>query len=316
MKTQFVNQLNAGDAVDAVFVLAEKSLSQKKDGSPYLNVVLSDKTGALKGVVWDHVDDVVQRVAAGGLVCVKGAVSEYRGALQVVVKQLDPVDPAEAFSGDFLPETPRNVDAMFESLLRVSRGFKDAHWRSLLESFWQDAAFVQSFKKAPAAKKMHHAYVGGLLEHTLSMALLADKIAGHYEGVDRELLMAGVLLHDIGKTRELVYDTRIDYSDEGRLLNHIVIGIQLLEEKIHQLPDFPKAYGLLLKHLLVSHHGLREYGSPEPPKTIEAVLLNFIDDIDAKVNGIRSFMAAEDPGASWTAYHRILERHFYRGKPA
>ena len=143
---------------------------------------------------------------------------------------------------------------------------------------------------------------------------LAEKIAEHYGGIDRDLLVTGAMLHDIGKTEEFEYQFRIDYSDQGRLLNHIVIGIEMLDEKLLEIKDFPEEKMLLLKHMIVSHHGTREFGSPEPPKTIEAVILNYIDEIDSKVNGIRDFMAKEDPNELWTSYHRLLERHFYKGK--
>jgi 3'-5' exoribonuclease len=161
---------------------------------------------------------------------------------------------------------------------------------------------------------MHHAYIGGLLEHTLSMTSLADKIAGHYSGINRDLLLSGAILHDIGKVDEFEYQFKIDYSDKGRLLNHIVIGLKMVDEKLSEIKYFPEDQVLLLKHLIVSHHGTREFGSPEPPKTIEAVLLNYIDEIDSKVNAIRDFIAAEDPDETWTSYHRLLERHFYKGK--
>jgi len=186
--------------------------------------------------------------------------------------------------------------------------------RRLIQSFWNDAEFVKRFKAAPAAKKMHHAYIGGLLEHTLSMTLLAEKLAGHYSGIDMDLLFAGILFHDVGKIREFEYQYRIDYTDEGRLLSHIVIGLEMLEDKIRAIEGFPDHTAVLLKHLVVSHHGTREFGSPELPKTIEAVLLNYIDEIDSKVNGIRSFMSAESSSESWTPYHRLLGRHFYIGK--
>jgi 3'-5' exoribonuclease len=162
---------------------------------------------------------------------------------------------------------------------------------------------------------MHHAYIGGLLEHTLSMALLCERIGGHYAGIDMDLLLCGAILHDIGKTRELSYRLSFDYSDEGRLLSHIVIGLEMVDAKIRQIDGFPKPLADLLKHLIVSHHGSRELGSPEPPKTIEALLLNHIDEIDSKVNAIRDFMQREDGSANWTPYHRLLERHFYKGPP-
>ena len=314
MKKQLIDTIRAGSSVDDIFVLSEKSISQKKDGSNFLNVAVSDKSGTLKGVVWDNVDHISANFHSGDMVRVQGNVNEYRGDLQLVIKKIEScpiemVDPA-----DFMPTTTRSIEGMFETLLKLTHSLQTDYFKALLESFWQDESFVQRFKRAPAAKKMHHAYLGGLLEHTLSMALLADKIVGHYEGVDRELLITGTILHDIGKIGEFEYDIRIDYSDIGRLLNHIVIGIEMIEEKLKMVQSFPEEKTLLLKHMIVSHHGAREFGSPEPPKTIEAVLLNYIDEIDAKVNGIRSFIAKEDPGETWTAYHRVLERHFYRGK--
>ena len=172
---------------------------------------------------------------------------------------------------------------------------------------------VGKLKTAPAAKKMHHAYIGGLLEHTLSMVMLSVKIAGHYSGIDKDLLIAGAVLHDLGKVREFEYESRIDYSDEGRLVNHIVIAVQMLEEKLQQIDTFPRNLADLLKHMIISHHGTREFGSPEPPKTIEAVLLHYIDEIDSKVNAIREFIATQDTEENWTSYHRLLERHFYKG---
>jgi 3'-5' exoribonuclease len=183
-----------------------------------------------------------------------------------------------------------------------------------LEAFWRDEAWVGKFKRAPAAKMMHHAYIGGLLEHTVSMTSLAEKIAAHYGGVDRDLLLTGAVLHDIGKIEEFDYQLRIDYADQGRLVSHIVIGIRMLEDKLREVTGFPEDQAWLLKHMIISHHGSREFGSPEPPKTIEAILLNYIDEIDAKVTGVREFMAADESNETWTSYHRMLGRHFYKGK--
>ncbi len=314
MKKQFAGAIKAGDFVDDVFVLSEKTLSQKRDGKNFLNVALSDKTGSLQGVVWDNVDQITSRVSAGDFVYIKGSVSEYRGALQLVIRDMakcpvDSVDPP-----DFLPVTSRNIDKMFERMLQIADSIETGYLKKLLEEFWKDEEFVRKFKTAPAAKKMHHAYIGGLLEHSLSMALLAERIVGHYSGIDRDLLLAGTILHDIGKIREFDYKVRIDYSDEGRLLSHIPIGLLMIDEKLIKVEDFPEEQAILLKHLIVSHHGTREFGSPEPPKTIEAVLLNYIDEIDSKINGIRDFIAAEDPNETWTSYHKILGRYFYMGK--
>jgi 3'-5' exoribonuclease len=314
MKSIFIKDIRAGDFVDDIFVLSEKAMAQKRDGNNFLNIAVSDKTGNMNGVIWDNVDEISTGTASGDFVKVEGTVTEYKGMLQLVVKNMT-IIPADSINpSDFLPATRRDIDKMFLRLLKITASLEAGHLKKLFEAFFNDMDFVRKFKNAPAAKKMHHAYIGGLLEHTLSMALLADRIAGHYSGVDRDLLLAGAILHDIGKVREFNYKYNIDYSDEGRLLSHVVIGIMMLDEKLEEVEDFPREQAILLRHMIVSHHGTREFGSPEPPKTIEAVLLNYIDEIDAKVKGIRDFMATEDPNESWTSYHRLLGRHFYRGK--
>ncbi|MCP4373408.1 MAG: HD domain-containing protein [Deltaproteobacteria bacterium] len=314
MKNLFIKDIRAGDSLDDVFVLSEKTMAQKRDGNNFLNITLSDKTGNIRGVIWDKVDDISAGTASGDFVQIQGTVSEYKGRLQLVVKNMTTLPSDSINPSDFLPATHRDIDKMFLRLLKITASMEAEHLKKLFEAFFNDMNFVGKFKNAPAAKKMHHAYIGGLLEHTLSMALLADRISGHYSGVDRDLLLAGAILHDIGKIREFNYKYSIDYSDEGRFLSHIVIGIMMLDEKIQALEDFPEDQAVLLRHMIVSHHGTREFGSPEPPKTIEAVLLNYIDEIDAKVNGIRDFIATEDPNESWTSYHRLLGRHFYKGK--
>ena len=314
MKKLFIKDIRAGDPVDEIFVLSEKTMAQKRDGNSFLNITVSDKTGNIKGVVWNMVDEISAGASSGDFVQVQGTVSEYKGVLQLVVKNMTSIPTDSINPSDFLPATRRDIDKMFMRLLKLTASLETGYLKKLFDAFFNDMDFVRKFKNAPAAKKMHHAYIGGLLEHTLSMALLADRIAGHYSGVDRDLLLAGVILHDIGKIREFDYKYSIDYSDEGRLLSHIVIGIMMLDEKLEQVEDFPQNQAVLLRHMIVSHHGTREFGSPEPPKTIEAVLLNYIDEIDAKVKGIRDFMATEDPNESWTSYHRLLGRHFYRGK--
>jgi len=314
MKKTFIEEVRAGDRIDEVFVLTAKSMAQKRNGEKYLTINLSDRTGSLKGVVWNNVQDISDHVAKDDFVKVNGSVSEYRDTLQLVATDIKRVPPESINPSDFLPSTQRNIDKMFIRLLKITASLENDFLLKLFDKFWADIDFVNRFKTAPAAKKMHHAYIGGLLEHTLSMALLADRIDDHYGGIDRDLLLAGVVLHDIGKVKELNYKYAIDYSDEGRLLSHIVIGIRLLEEKINAIDAFPEKIAMLLKHMIVSHHGLLEFGSPEPPKTIEAVLLHYIDEIDSKVNGIREFISSGDTNEVWTGYHRLLERHFYTGE--
>ena len=313
MKNIFVEALAPGDVIEEEFALAEKAVLQKRDGNQYLNVVLADRTGQIKGVVWDNVQTIAAAAAAGDFVRVSGTVSEYRGTPQLVIRTMSAVASDRVKPEDFLPATALDVDQLFERLVKLSRTISTPWLSQLFEAFWQDAGFVARFKKAPAAKRMHHAYIGGLLVHCLSMALLADKIAAHYNGLDRDLLIAGAILHDVGKLREFDYTSAIDYSDEGRLLSHIVIGLEMLDEKLRRIPDVPREGANLLKHMIVSHHGDPAFGALEPPKTIEAVVLHYIDDLDSKVNAVREFMAKEDPSQTWTAFHRVLGRHFYMG---
>lgn len=313
IKKQFSTDIKAGDSVNDVFALSEKKMGFKKDGNKYLNVTLSDKKGSIKGVVWEKVDSIINNINSGDFVLVKGHVSEYNGSLQLVVKNMKLQPEDSVFKADFMPTTSHNIDNMFERLKNITDSIKTNYLKKLLNEFWSDKEFADNFKIAPAAKQMHHAYIGGLLEHSLSMAILAEKVATHYSGIDSDILLTGAILHDIGKVREFNYNKSIDYSDEGRLLNHIIIGIEMIEKKIEKIKDFPTQEAILLKHLIVSHHGAREFGSPEPPKTIEAFLLNYIDEIDSKINGIRSFMSLQEPNEKWTSYHRLLGRHFYKG---
>jgi 3'-5' exoribonuclease len=314
IKKKFIAEILSGDLIEDVFVLSDKSMGRKRDGNPFITVTLADKSGQIKGVVWDDVEKIAAVANAGDFVRICASAGEYRQSLQLVIKSMSGVQPESINPSDFLPATTRNVEQMFERLKALTDSIVSVPLKALMTAFWNDADFVRCFKRSPAAKKMHHAYLGGLLEHTLSMAVLVDKIAGHYSGIDRDLLITGAVLHDVGKVRELSCTTSIDYTHEGRLLSHIVIGLEILDEKLRTIADFPAEKAAMLRHMIVSHHGAREFGSPEPPKTIEAVLLNYIDEIDSRVNAIREFMAAEDDGSCWTSYHRLLERHFYKGQ--
>jgi 3'-5' exoribonuclease len=314
VKKTFVDMLQAGQAVDDVFIVQDKQLGHKRNGEPFLTFHLTDRTGEIKAVVWENVEAVKGQLSTGDYARVQGTVGTYGGSPQVVVQRIEASDPRKLDVKDFLPSTDRDIDQMFRRLRELTRTVGNEHLSKLLAAFFEDEEFVASFKKAPAAKKMHHAYLGGLLEHTLSIARLIEAISGHYKGIDRDLLMAGGLLHDIGKIHELSYETHIEYSDTGRLLSHIVIGTEMLEKKLQGIEGFPEELALLLKHMIVSHHGTREFGSPEPPMTLEAVVLYYLDDLDAKVTGIRTFMDREEGDAAWTSYHRVLERFFYKGK--
>jgi 3'-5' exoribonuclease len=208
--------------------------------------------------------------------------------------------------------TERDVEEMFQSLIKISAQIKNLHLSQLLNLFWEDESFVKLFKTAPASKWLHHNYLGGLLEHTLSVVQLVIKNATHYNGVNLDILLAASILHDLGKVDELSFHRSFDYTDQGRLLGHIILGLERVEEKIRHLPDFPKDLSTLLKHLLLSHHGQYIWGSPKRPMTLEAVMLHYLDDMDAKMNGIQQFINKHAPeGSKWSTYHRIFEQYFY-----
>jgi 3'-5' exoribonuclease len=314
MKKKFINELGLSEIVDDVFLLKEKTLIRKKDGEYFLSMVLADKTGAINAVAWDQVERLKSQASAGDYVRVQGIIGEYKASRQISVRNMECVAQDGIHSEDFMPASRRNPQQMFERLKKISETIEADHYKKLMALFWQDDGFVEQFKRAPAAKKMHHAYLGGLLEHTLSLALLAEKVVDHYVGIERDLLLMGALLHDIGKVKEFEYDRSIDYSEEGRLISHIVIGIDMIEKKINQIENFPEKAKILLKHLIVSHHGSRELGSPQVPMTLEAVMLHYLDEIDSKINGIRDFMESNETDGDWTPYHKLLERYFYKGK--
>ncbi len=315
MKKLYINDLKSGDLVNNYFIIAEKHISKKKDGNSFLNITLSDKSGTIKAVMWDNADETNLKTEKGSPYKVSGTVSEYRNSLQFIINKIEKTDPEDIDYSDFLPSTKHNTDDMFDRLLNILQSVNEPNLKLLLNSFFTDKVFIKSFKLAPAAKHMHHAYLGGLLEHSLSTAMLADKIATHYKGINRDLLITGAILHDIGKITEFEYTTNIDYSDKGRLFGHIILGVEMISDKISNIKSFPDELEKLLKHMIISHHGLREFGSPETPKSLEAVLLNMVDDIDAKITGIRQFVDNhKEDGSSWTPYHRPLERFFYKGR--
>lgn len=314
MKATFVNLYKTGQAVEDIFVARKKQLAHKKDGDAYLTMMLVDRTGSIRAVLWDNVPQVNETFSEGDYVKVQGKVQQYREALQLVIRQIEKVDSSLVDARDFLPTTQHDTSRMMNRLIQAVHGVHNKDLAGLLEAFFSDGSFMERFKTAPAAKNMHHAYLGGLLEHTLSVVRLLEGISNHYKGINKDLLISGGILHDIGKIHEFSYETYIDYSDEGRLLGHIAIGVEMVKERLAGMAGFPKDLALLLKHMILSHHGSREFGSPEPPKTLEAVILYYVDDLDAKVTGIRGFMDNQDPGATWTSYHKILARFFYRGE--
>ncbi len=313
MDKKFVSDIKDRDQVDSVFLVKEKITAMAKNGKPYLTLRLMDKSGEVEAKVWDNVDQVGALFEKDDFLAVRSKASVYLGKLQLIISELKRVAEEDVTLSDFLPETERSIQGMEEELADMVASLTDPHLQRLLRSFFEDPELMRLYRVAPAAKGMHHVYLGGLMEHSLAVARLVEQIVPLYGGLNRDLLVAGALLHDVGKVREMTYMRSFDYTDEGKLLGHITIGVEMLQEKIAAIPGFPPELSMLLKHMLLSHHGQYEYGSPKRPKTIEATILNYLDDLDSKINGIRTHIRKEQvSGSRWTAYHRLYDRYFYK----
>lgn len=314
MKNLFVSQIQERDWVEAIFLVRDKVIGMAKNGKPYLTLKLMDRSGELEGRIWDRVDEFSSQFDRDDFIRVAGKAALYMGKMQLIIQELARLREDAVDLADFLPVATRPVAEMVADLKARVAGIGNPSLQSLLQAFLDDKEFLAAYSRAPAAKAMHHVYLGGLIEHSLAVADLADDICRRYPGLNRDLLIAGALLHDVGKVAELRYARSFEYTDVGKLLGHIVIGVEMVEEKLRALPDFPPELGILLKHLLLSHHGQYEYGSPKRPKTLEAVILNFIDDLDSKINGVRTHLGKEaDSDSSWTQYHRFYDRYFFKG---
>jgi 3'-5' exoribonuclease len=309
----FVSSIRDRDQVDSIFLVKDKIMAMAKNGKPYMTLRLMDKSGEIEGRVWDNVDTLTTQFDKDDFIAIRSKASVYLGKMQLIIAELVKVPDESVVLADFLPESQRCIDEMERELAELLETFTDPHLKSLMRSFIGDAEFMDLYRIAPAAKGMHHVYLGGLLEHSLSVARLVDAIVPLYTGLNRDLLVTGALLHDVGKVREMTYLRSFDYTDEGKLLGHITIGVEMLQERIAMLPGFPKELAMLLKHMLLSHHGQYEFGSPKRPKTVEATVLNYLDDLDSKINGIRTHINKETESQSrWTSYHRLYDRYFYK----
>jgi 3'-5' exoribonuclease len=311
MKT-YINEIKENENVDSLFLIKEKTSGVTKTGNTYLKLRLGDCSGEMEGRIWTSVETFVNAFEKDDFVHAKGKAVSFQEHLQLNITHVERVAEEAIIFSDFFPMAEKDIDEMLQSLIGISQQVKNQHLSQLLNLFWKDTPFLERFKMAPASKWLHHTYLGGLLDHTLSLTQLVLKNACHYEGLNLDLLLTASILHDLGKVDELSYRRAFDYSDEGRLLGHIILGMERVEEKIRQLPDFPKDLSILLKHLLLSHHGQYIWGSPKRPMTLEAVMLHYLDDMDAKINGIQQFLRSKVPeGSRWSTYHRTFDQFFY-----
>ncbi len=319
MKGQYVADIKIGDEVRETFLLNKKVIREKKGGGYFLTLEVNDRTGSLEGVIWDNAEAINRSVKTGDFVFVTGMVNEYNGHAQITVQNMNVVAETKIDPADFLPATEQDVEALYRELAGIGTGLKNPHLAALYTAFFpavpatpDHKEFVESFKKAPAAMKVHHARVGGLLEHTLTTVRIAQALGPVYPQADQELLVVGSALHDIGKTREYVVKNRILTSDTGKLLGHLTIGYDMTRDQIKKLKGFPEELAGRLLHMILSHHGECEWGAPVKPKFLEALILHFIDNLDSKVEMILETLRREtNPETVWSEYHPFLEREIY-----
>ena len=315
-KTRYVKDIKEGEPVRDLFLVANKALLTSNAGKPYLSLQLRDRTGQVEGRVWDRAEEIGKRFERDDVVEVSGTAISYQGRIQFKVHDVRREVAGARDLSEYLPVTRKGIDALWAELQRFVAGVKDADLSSLLAAVFPDPPstdVAQRFRQAPGGKTMHHDYIGGLMEHTVSVAGICQLLSAHYEGVDADLLLAGALLHDIGKVHELSYEGAFDYTDEGRLLGHLYMGAEYVDRVCASLPAFPPGKTMLVKHMILSHHGELEYGSPKRPKTLEAILLHFVENMDAKVAAFQDAVSEMREGARWTDYQRMFERYLFAG---
>ena len=310
MKAHYIEDLQENERVDAFYLVQSKEVRTKKNsGEPYLSLILSDRTGSIETKMWDGVEAIADLFDKDDFVKVRATVQLYRDKPQLVVHKLRRAEDGEIDLDDFIPHTKQDIGEMWATLRANVEAFENPHLKALLLAFLDDPEFADRFKIAPAAKTLHHGFIGGLLEHVSSLMRLAKLVASNYDYLDVELLQTGVVLHDMGKLDELTYERTFGYSSDGQLLGHITICLQWIDRKCAALPDFPPRLKRLIEHMVLSHHGRYEFGSPKLPMFPEALALSYIDDLDSKLESMRASLVNEtSEGVEWTRYNSSLER--------
>lgn len=309
---QTIASLKEGDWVEEIYLVTSKQVSTAKNGVTYLSLKLADKTGEIDGRLWDNANEVSGKFEREDFVRVKGMASVYQGSMQIKMKTLDKVDDARVDVANFLETSPRNIEDMVKELRTVASAVSNVHLRQLMNAFLDDHAFMAEFTRTPAAKALHHNYIGGLLEHVVELIALVRDVARHFPSADPDLLVVGAFLHDIGKVKELAVRKSIEYTTAGRLIGHISLGYEMIVEKVSAIPAFPDELTLLLKHIILSHHGEYEFGSPKRPKIQEAIIINYLDDLAAKINNFQATIKREHIAeGAWTSYSKMHDRYLY-----
>jgi 3'-5' exoribonuclease len=319
MSRQYVNALKDGESVDEVYLLSDKQLRANRNANLYLLANLRDRTGVISGLMWNVTEDSVAEVNTGDFVRVKGKVQVYQGGLQMILTRIQAAPQDGLNVADFQPTVAKDVRLLAARMREILLSIDDPALRTLMECFLIDEPLMDAFARSPAGVKAHHAYHGGLLEHVVNILETAHRIAELYPQIDRSLLLAGIFLHDLGKVREMNCEASFVYTDEGQLLGHLVIAVEMLTQKIAEAArltgePFPQETALRLKHMILSHHGSYEFGSPKLPMTPEAIALHHLDNLDAKIHEF-SQMIQDDPNGDshWTPFNARLGRKLFKG---
>lgn len=310
---KFIGSLKEGMRISEIYLCKSKQIAQTKAGKDYGNLVLQDKTGTIDSKIWDLNSPGIGNFETLDYVCVDAEVTVFQGNNQLNIRRIRKADEGEYSPADYLPVSSKNIETMYEELVSYIHSVKNPYLNRLASCYFiEDEEFARAFQFHSAAKSVHHGFVGGLLEHTLSVVKMCDYYAGYYPGLNRDLLLTAALFHDIGKIKELSVFPENDYTDDGQLLGHIIIGTEMITEGIRRIPGFPKKLESELKHCILSHHGELEYGSPKKPALLEALALSFADNTDAKMETMLEALRGAGENQGWIGYNRLLETNIRR----
>ncbi len=304
---KYIETFREGMHISGVYLCKTKQIALTKNGKEYGNLILQDKTGTVDGKIWDLGSPGIGNFEALDYIWIEADVTVFMGANQLNVKRIRKADEGEYIPADYLPVSSKDIKKMYADLLSVIASFKNPYLKKLAESFFGDPVFAKAFQFHSAAKSVHHGFVGGLLEHTLSVVKMCEYFAEAYPMINRDLLLTAAMFHDIGKTKELSVFPENDYTDDGQLLGHIIIGTEMIGDRIRTIPEFPQKLATELKHCILAHHGELEYGSPKKPALLEAMALNFADNADAKMETMIEVLQSAGNNQGWLGYNRLLE---------
>jgi len=295
--------------ITSTFVVVSKQVKPKKSGDPYLALTLGDRCGHIDAKMWDNVEDAISAFEQEDFIKIKGLINKYNNRFQITIHKIRKLGDTEVDFGDYLPKTTKDVGELWQTLAGFVDSFKDPHLKALVELFMADPEIAEAYRTAPAAKTLHHAYIGGLLDHVVSLCRSCDLVCRNYPTINRDLLLTGAFFHDIGKIHELAYNRAFTYTTRGQLLGHMIIELEMLQAKVAQVPGFPTPLKTLIEHLIISHHGQYEFGSPKLPMFPEALMLHYLDDLDSKMESMRAHFERElGSQAAWAGYNPSLGR--------